>query len=792
MKVLFNFFILVFFTIAVYESKAQMVTGITRDSVSGELLIGTSIYNLNTKAGTLSNKDGYFSIKGKSGDSIALSFVGYKKLIHILTDSDFKAYYLQPDVLLDEVTILAQKDPVQGEFILGKDFIYQLPAIGAKPDILKAAQILPGIQSTHEGSSQLIVRGGDPGHNLLLIDDIPLIYVHHLGGLFSTFNPDMINELSILKGNFPSRYGGRLSSVVNIVQKEGSISDHSANYHIAFTDFSFVVEGPLKLNNSSFIVSGRKTLTDPLLYLGTSLLAESYTALYGFHDINAKISWRPNRHDHVYLNFYQGDDYLQYIPMPIPEMDLDYSGKFTTIWGNWLGALQWKRFFNSGLYMHHNISATRYRASRGNISIDHAADSILSANKTMTILENVSARSFFSYQPMTNLTIDFGNQFVLINNKPVSTSIRSPFFNGTDALRTLENSIFSNLSYKTTQLDLDVGGRWSVYNNPEIMETRFEPRVSAAIKLTDQLILSGNYMEVNQFNTLILNNSQIFQSEIWLSANEQIPIQSNRQFSIEMSYSLYANTYDFKVGAYRKSMNGLTTFRDGASTTLGVNILESALVTNGEGDANGIEFIASKNTGKLTGTIAYDFSIVNRRYDEINNGQAFPFSFNRPHELNIQTNYVLTKRWAVGMLWTLQSGLPFTPLENRQFGLNPVVFAPAPFEIINYGERNSARMKPFHRLDLAVTWKGVNKKDVRVHWTFSVYNVYARKNPFYYFYNNYGGGSFPIPGQDLPFMLYQASYFGLIPTVSYQRFLDINQRNKSSLWQRIKNYMTYE
>jgi hypothetical protein len=338
------------------------ISGFVKDAYSGERLIGANITEKGTLNGGITDNNGYFNIQINIPADLRISYTGYSfsDLLIVSMKDTLIEILLTPGKELSEVVIQAKgiiKPNVAKMSIIE---LLSIPSLSGKPDVIKALQLHPGIKSQSEGSSLLLVRGGNPGENLYLFDNVPVIYVNHLGGFMSVFNPDIINSIDLYKGGFPARYGGKLSSVVDITQKEGSSSEPKGSYSIGITDFSLLLEGPIK-KNASYIFTGRKTLFDILTIAGSSLgKGNSYILGYGFHDLNGKISWRPNAKNSFHFNIYQGDDYLNYWSKK-DKQNPDNRNRMVTIWGNWLASLNWKQVVAKNLFAEQTISYTRYR-----------------------------------------------------------------------------------------------------------------------------------------------------------------------------------------------------------------------------------------------------------------------------------------------------------------------------------------------------------------------------------------------------------------------------------------------
>ena len=318
---LITIFILSFYINKVYSQ--INVSGFVKDAETGEVLIGAYIVDAKSGVGTVSNNAGYFSLKITNGSKIKFSYIGYaeQEISASLNADTLLNIFLAPGVELNEVAVYAKTFESYNVSKLSAKEIKNIPALGGVPDVFRAMQMLPGITGQSEASSMLIVRGGDPGQNLYLLDNTPLIYVNHLGGFLSVFNPDIINDISVMKGGFPAQYGGKLSSIVDITQRSGNIKEHKGSFGVGITDINFTLEGPMS-ENASYIVTARKTVYD-LLFLAASSLSNgnASTVAYGFHDVNTKLTWNPDKKNKFFLNLYQGDDYFNASSKPESKLD---------------------------------------------------------------------------------------------------------------------------------------------------------------------------------------------------------------------------------------------------------------------------------------------------------------------------------------------------------------------------------------------------------------------------------------------------------------------------------------
>ena len=397
-----------------YNRAAEVqFSGFVRDAQNGELLIGANVLISDQQSGTTTDNRGYFSLKASTPCKLNISYIGYKtaELSIISSRDSLLNVSLETDNNLQEVTVTAFRERHFEKTRFSSKDLMQIPTLGGKPDVIKSLQLIPGVQTQSEGMSLMMVRGGEPGQNQYLLDNVPLIYVNHLGGLLSVFNPDMINSVDFYKGNFPARQGGKLSSIVDITQREGNISKHQGSFSIGITDLSFTFEGPLANKKLSYIVTARKTVTDALLGLISVLVKENDAIVsYGFHDINAKLNWKPDDRNNLSLNLYQGDDYLNYWTKPW-KMTNDERSHFNQQWGNWLISGRWNRIITPKLYAENILSYSRYRNKTGqdySYKEDDVAKEIKSLNRAS--VNDFSLRSAWKYAFLKNWNIEFGGQ----------------------------------------------------------------------------------------------------------------------------------------------------------------------------------------------------------------------------------------------------------------------------------------------------------------------------------------------------------------------------------------------
>ncbi|MDX9782988.1 MAG: carboxypeptidase-like regulatory domain-containing protein [Bacteroidales bacterium] len=780
------------------------ISGTVKDKLSGENLIGANIVEKETIHGISSDYNGYFSIVVNSGSSLQISYLGY---INLVIDFNFQKdtiinVLLSPDTeQLDEVIVTAQRTPKFNVVTINYQQMTQIPSIGGKPDVIKSLQLMPGISYQNEGSSLMLVRGGDPGQNLYLFDNVPLIYVNHLGGFMSVFNPDIINNIDVYKGGFPSRYGGKLSSVVDITQREGDNSGLKGSLGIGITDASFTLEGPLKMKNTTFIITGRKTLIDPLMAFMSSLLEGSnYIVSYGFHDINGKFTWKPDEKNSFSLNIYQGDDYLNYWSRNNSNSTEKY--RLNNVWGNWLISARLNSIVSSKLYTSNKISLTRYRLKESmKYSLTSSADTSKLNIRYISSVQDLSYRSDWKYNAFKNWTIDFGLHTSLLKFIPNDSYISTRTVQqSSDISNSLETALYTDNKItflKNSQAIL--GLRLVNYITNDYVRFSFEPRININLSVAKNHMLNASYMRVSQFSHLAFTTGSIMNNEVWIPAGRKVPPAQSDQYTLGWNGDYRNEMFTSEINLYYKNMNNLSTFREGYTNLMGDENWTSKIESGGKGESVGAEFLFRKNSGKWTGFVSYSHTRTTRQYPNINNGAKYLFDYNRPNSLSMNVSYKLNEKLAFNLLWVYQTGLPFTPAIGRYYVPsleNDFEGNSYFYEALIYGERNSSKMRDYHRLDLGFSYSTLTKKRKnKATWNFSVYNVYNRHNPVYYYYNTNNTGEIFLPewgGEYKPLALFQLSLFPIIPTVSYKVYFDFKPPENNDRKTRDKNKIPFK
>ncbi|MDX9845399.1 MAG: TonB-dependent receptor [Tenuifilaceae bacterium] len=782
------------------------ISGFVRDSLTHEVLVGAHIIDSTKMRVVATDNNGYFSINAKPGNSLTVSFVGYKsKYFFAKPKGDtLVQLLLTPSNEIDEVVIKHTKRHTHSISTLSNVELQQIPSLGAKPDVMKAIQLLPGIQSQNEGSSTVLVRGGNPGENLYLFDNVALIYVNHLGGFTSVFNPDIINNINVYKGGFPAAYGGKLSSIIDIAQREGNVNNIKGSYSIGITDASFAAEGPTPIKHTTFIVTGRKTLIDPVMALASHLSGGGDNLVsYGFHDINGKFTWRPNARNTFSFNLYQGDDYLNYW---YSEKSLSGSEKarLANIWGNWLLSTRWNRVHNPRLYSTQSLSFVRYRLNNfQNYSNTDTNEKFSFEKDYRSSVQDLSYKWDFKADLFKSWRLDFGIHSSYLRFSPNRIYISNHTgLKNENPINAFESAIYAENTWEIPKiLNFRLGARVVNYFTKNYNAFRVEPRANIDISLSPDQSLNIGYMKTNQFSHLLFTQGEIMSSEVWVPADNTISPASTQQISGGWRGVLANGMFDVEVGGYYKTLENISTYAEGYKSLMGDGSWRAKVESGGEGKAYGAEVFIRKNQGKWTGFLGYSWSKAYRKYNGINNGIEYLFEFDRPHSLTLNVNRKLNQNLTLSASWVFHSGLPFTPVIGRQSvpsHINLNDGEPFYYEAFIYGDKNSARMRNYHRLDVAMHYSTYTRNGNRAQWTLAVYNAYNRSNPFSYIYTHDTSmeGLVPTPffnGRQTyePFSLYQVSFFPIIPTLSYKVFFgegkpsNFKPREKRSLLQKL-------
>ena len=772
-------FVLSFQNISVAYS--LQLSGFVRDKLTGEVLIGANVVCKQQNIGVSTDNRGYFSVSISTPSVISVSYTGYYTTsieLNMKNDS-LIIVDMFSDNKLSEITVTGNAKKKYGVTTLHAKELTLLPVLGGKPDIIKALQLQPGVHAPSEGMSLMIVRGGEPGQNQYLLDNVPLIYVNHMGGLFSVFNPDMINTIDFYKGNFPARHGGKLSSIVDITQREGDKSKHQGSFSLGITDASLTFEGPLS-SKSSYIVTARKTLIDALFASYTAIsTAASYNQIvsYGFHDLNAKITHRANEKNSFSFNFYHGDDYYNMWKKPWVKPKNEPFHIYQK-WGNLLMSARWNRSINPLLYTENILSFTRYRNKSGSKFEFFNADTLYNSTQNVqkASVNDITIRSNTKYNISNNWNVEFGGKvgyafFEPYHNTKIIDKLNSKTIGQT--YHTIESALFVDNKIKMgANFILQPSVRIAHYFNNNENFVIPEPRLNFTFLMNDNHRFNVNFMQVSQSAHLIYTPSFIFKSEVWLPSSSSLPPEVAKQLSVSWFGNIRDDKYSLETNVFYKKMKHLVTLKEEYENMLEITGIENKIANNGNGTSYGIECMIRKNYGKWTGSAAYSWIYADRQFENVNFGNAYEYDFNRAHNIVINANRELNKKWNFNFVWLLQSGAPLTPALAKVNAYNPETKS-VEVELI-YGTKNSARLQAYHRLDIGLNHTITTKKGNKAIWTYSIYNLYNNINPYTSYYAN-NDDYMKIMNYSKPLKHYKYGFFTIIPSIAYKVYFDFDK-----------------
>ncbi len=788
-----GYLLLCFIVILLNQGIAQVkLSGFVKDAQSREVCIGANILDTKNNIGVSTDKNGYFSFQSKNNVDLSISFIGYEtQNLHINSPCDsILIIYLKPrQEIIDEVNIVSQKSKNPNYSTLSRQQLQSVPSLSGQPDVMKSLSILPGIQTNGELSSQISVRGGDPGQNLYLLDNSTLSYVNHFAGFMSVFIPDIINDIKVYKGGFPAEYGNKLSSIIDISQRSGEMTAPKGAISLGITDFNGFIEGKLS-EKSSFIVAGRKTAFDPLIALAAK--QDNYTVFYGFHDINVKTTHNLDIKNQLFFNAYYGDDYFVSWRTSMDDNYHRTKSNAKNVWGNWLVAGNWLHSASSKSFIHTTLSVNQYRIKN---KFKTKGDNEKHKQKKVSSKQNITLKTKWNYRISPWLNTISGiqsslNIFSVFQKKTPGFNVAKYYDSGNVML---SSSAFANGNFDITKfLKLQLGVRFNHYHLYKLNTINIEPRLQIEWIFAKNNYLTFNYAEMHQDSHLISLPSIVMQNEIWLPISHRKPPEHSKQISLGYSRNIENNKYSIECLTYYKAMENLLYYRNYHFGNVKDNFQETGIDVGGKGIAYGLEISAQKNRGSWTGLLSYNYMKTTRQFETINNNQAFDPKYSRPHNFNILLSKQLNEKWSFNIAWTYKTGLPYTPAIGRQISIAPEILGSTDYyETLIYDDINSKRMKDYHRLDISANYTTYTKRGNKAVWTFGVYNVYNRKNPSFYFYNNNPSLEFHhsendgLPNENLK--LYQMSILPVFPSFSVKIYFDEIKFSKD-----IFNFLKYE
>lgn len=761
--------------------KRHTLSGYVRDAATGETLIGASLTVKGQGRGVSTNTYGFYSLTLKEGKyNLVCSFIGYQPRtleLNLRSDTLINLEMAAGAALSEEVVVTSRKRDnnvkaaQMGKISLPIEQIKSVPAFLGEVDLLKVVQLLPGVRNAGEGSAGIYVRGGGPDQNLILLDDAVVYNTGHLFGFFSIFNSDAIKNVSLIKGGMPAQYGGRLSSVLDVSMKEGNNQRFQLDGGIGLIASRFSLQGPIKKDKASFILSARRTYADALSKPFISKSSSFSGSGYYFYDLNAKVNYRFNDKDRLYLSGYFGRDVFDFVNGK-QSLDVDIP------WGNATGTIRWNHVFNKRLFMNttalYNDYNFTFRANQNNFQVQLASG-----------IRDWSIKQDFDFYPYAKHKIKFGGAYTYHRFTPSIVSGRqdSVEFNPQNAQvkfaheaaayiqddwevsprlqigAGLRYSLFSQIGpFKIYETDLN-GNRLdsTVYGRGDVVKTYggLEPRATVRYSFDDATSVKASVTRNLQYIHLVSNSGTTLPTDIWVPSTYRVKPQISWLYAAGLFRNFRNGMFETSLELYYKDMQNQIEYKEGFTP----NSLEDTenSFTFGRGWSYGTELFINKVKGRLTGWIGYTLSWTWRKFPELNFGEKFPAKFDRRNDLSVVALYEVNRKWKLSATFV--------------YGTGNAATLPQRFYIVDgnlsqeYSRINQYRLPSYHRMDFSaiLTPKKNAGRKWKTEWVFSVYNVYNRMNPYFIYFDQEGN---PQDGS-LKIQAKQVSLFPVIPSVTW-------------------------
>jgi hypothetical protein len=754
--------------------------GYVRDSLTGETIIGASVTVQGSSRSLLTNSYGFYSITLAAGDyEILFSHISYESRVQRITlrsDQSFNVALTPRAGALQEVVVFNKKkdgnvkNAQMGKVDLSMNQIRSIPAFLGEVDILKAIQLLPGVQSAGEGNAGFYVRGGGPDQNLILLDDATVYNTGHLFGFFSVFNGDAIKNVSLIKGGMPAQFGGRLSSVLDVAMKEGNMNRFQGEGGIGLIASRFSVQGPIQKDKSSFIVSARRTYIDALVKPFLNKSSGFYGSGYYFYDLNAKVNYRFSDKDRLFLSGYFGRDVFNF-----NNAKRSFSTRIP--WGNATGTLRWNHVFGPRAFANTTLVFNDYqfdfRAKQENFEVGLSSG-----------IRDLGWKTDLDFYPSPQHKIKMGVSVTHHTFVPNVASGRQDSIvfqpNNASSKYALESAIY-------IQDDWSIGEKWKI--NYGIRLSRFtqigaftryikdangnridsiqyrrgqaiqsygglEPRLTIRYGINESSSVKAAITRNYQYIHLVTNAGSTLPTDLWVPSTYAVRPQQSWLYALGYFKNFADNTVETSWEVYYKDMQNQIEYKEGY--TPGLTDPEEEFVF-GRGWSYGSEWLVNKVKGRLTGWVGYTLSWTFRKFPDLNGGEVYPARFDRRHDISVVSNWDLNKRWKFGAVFVYGTGNAIT-LPERFYFVNGVLTQ-------EFSRLNQYRMQAYHRMDVSATYTPKVKPGRKggQSWVFSIYNLYSRQNPYFLYFDQTG----QLSNGDLQVEARQVSLFPILPSVTW-------------------------
>ncbi|HQV60605.1 MAG TPA: TonB-dependent receptor [Chitinophagaceae bacterium] len=772
--------ILLLFFSTVFSQNRFTINGYVKDSLSGESIIGATIAVNGQSRGVASNQYGFYSITLEEGNYTLnvshVSYLGKSIEINLRNNQSFNFEILSRSAAIEEVVVFSKrrdgnvKNAQMGKIDLSMNQVRNIPAFLGEVDILKAIQLLPGVQSAGEGNAGFYVRGGGPDQNLIMLDDAVVYNTGHLFGFFSIFNGDAIKNVSLIKGGMPAQYGGRLSSVLDVSMKDGNINKFQTEGGIGLIASRFSIQGPLKKDKASFILSARRTYVDALAKPFIKKSSSFYGSGYYFYDVNAKVNYRFSEKDRLYLSGYFGRDVFDF-------NNSKRSFKTNIPWGNSTATLRWNHVFNRRLFSNttvvYNDYNFKFSAQQENFNIGLSSG-----------IRDYTLKSDFDYYPLPDHKLKFGglvtyHKFIpnVVTGRQDSIEFRP---NNEGAKYAAETALYLQDDWELGEKwKINYGIRWSsftqigpytkyirdadgnkldstIYKNFDPVKTYsgLEPRITIRYAINDETSVKTAVTRNYQYIHLVTNAGTTLPTDLWVPSTYIVRPQVSWLYSAGIFKNFSDNAFETSLELYYKDMKNQVEYKEGYTPSLADPEDEFVF---GRGWSYGAEMLINKLKGRWTGWVGYTLSWTWRKFPQLNEGEKYPARYDRRHDLSVVGNFEASRKWKLGAVFVYGTGNAIT-LPERFYIINGVLTQ-------EFSKLNQYRMKSYHRMDVSATYTPIPKKKRKVssYWVFSIYNVYSRLNPYFLYFDQEGSAT----NGDLNIETKQVSLFPILPSVTW-------------------------
>ena len=763
-------------------AQTRTVTGYVEDESSGERIMGAAVYIPEWNIGVTSNQYGFYSLTiPVAATHLTVSHVAYEQASYawpLRADTTFILTLTRRIIDLEEIEVTAEDASTveQTQMSLHElpvEEIETLPVLLGEVDIQKTLQLLPGVQGGLEGSSGLYVRGGRSDQNLFLLDGLPLYNPSHVLGFFSVFNTDAMKRVEFVKGAFPARYGGRLSSVVNFTMKEGNLKRFSGHGAIGLLSSRAMLEGPIIKDRASFLVAGRRTFIDPVLRIAQRMFQDPAKPVqrvsWHFYDLNVKANVIASRRDRVYVSGYLSQDGFSYNEHNPPVLNDADSLAFDLRWRNRLASLRWNRLIGDRLFVNVIVGVTNYQFLAKTLSSEADGEAVSRYRHSwLSEIVDYTARADFDWAWTPQHYIRFGAEGVVHRFKPGATQtiledsgVRTRTFlqspTGTLPSHELTFYVEDNIQLQPG-VTIAAGIRLTRYAARTRSYNSIEPRLSAHIRLAESTAANLSAVRLQQYVHLLSSGSSALPVDLWIPSMDDIPPQQGQHFAAGLVHSLGRNLYRLSLEGYLKRMKGYIDYTSDANFLRSAVLEWPDLLDTGRGTAYGLEFFARKRRGRLTGWLGYTWAQATRQFETLNRGHPFPDKYDRRHDISLVLQFRISAATHVSATWVYGSGYPIWAPAGHYRMRTGFLLDLDPY-LVDFGPVNSARAPAYHRLDLNVQLRKKKSWGERT-ISMGIYNAYNRKNPLHVY-----------PSYDASrrtFSFRQISVLQLVPALSCQ------------------------